>query len=292
MAETRHQATRLDAIEGRFDPWLLGATLALACLGVVMVGSSSIAIAEGLGVGPFHFLVRHLVYLAAGSVLALWLALVWLAPSFGWCAIPLFFQCLRQLRPRLAVPLAAVLTAAVVLAQVRLADAVEPSLVLGPVGVAVTNDIPPDAKGCDAPAGSDCIKQVLLMPTPVLWWGGVVALLFSVVMWIGARDWRYGLAVVGALSTWLPWMLYDDRPIFIFYAIAILPFTIIATTLAIGTLIGPSRLPSARRTVGVVVGGAFVVLTLLNFAWFWPIFTNQMLTHSEWLDRVWFSRWV
>ncbi len=165
-------------------------------------------------------------------------------------------------------------------------------LINRPVGVAVTNDIPPSAKGCDAPANSDCIKQVLLIPTPVLWWGGVLALLFSVVMWVGARDWRYGVAVVGALSTWLPWLQYDDRPIFLFYAIAILPFTVIALTLSIGTLIGPSRLPSARRTTGVIVGGAFVILTLVNFAWFWPIWTNQMLTHSEWLDRVWFSRWV
>lgn len=70
-------------------------------------------------------------------VLAVWLVLVWLAPSFGWCAIPLFFQCLRQLKPRVALPIAAVLTAAVVLAQIRLAAAFDWSLVLGPVGVAV-----------------------------------------------------------------------------------------------------------------------------------------------------------
>ncbi|GHH54006.1 sensor histidine kinase [Lentzea cavernae] len=70
-------------------------------------------------------------------VLAVWLVLVWLAPSFGWCAIPLFFQCLRLLKPRVALPIAAVLTAAVVLAQVRLAAAFDWSLVLGPVGVAV-----------------------------------------------------------------------------------------------------------------------------------------------------------
>jgi hypothetical protein len=35
-----------------------------------------------------------------------------------------------------------------------------------------------------------------------------------------------------------------------------------------------------------------VVLVLLNFAWFWPIWTNGLLTHSEWLDRIWFSRWI
>ncbi len=67
------QATRLDAIPGRYDPWLLGASIALAALGVVMVASSSIAIGEGLQVGPFHFLSRHLVFLAIGIGLALWL---------------------------------------------------------------------------------------------------------------------------------------------------------------------------------------------------------------------------
>ena len=70
-ASTR-QATRVDAIGGRFDPWLLGVSLALACFGVVMVASSSIAIGEGLGVGPFYFLEKHLMFLAGGCVLAAW----------------------------------------------------------------------------------------------------------------------------------------------------------------------------------------------------------------------------
>ncbi|MCI4567706.1 putative lipid II flippase FtsW [Lysobacter sp. CFH 32150] len=73
MSEAPRQATRLDAIEGRFDPWLLGASIALACLGVVMVASSSIAIGEGLNVGPFYFLTRHIVFLAIGLGLAAWM---------------------------------------------------------------------------------------------------------------------------------------------------------------------------------------------------------------------------
>ena len=67
------QATRLDAIEGRFDPWLLGCAIALACFGVIMVASSSIAIGEGLQVGPFYFLVKHLMFLVAGLGLAAWM---------------------------------------------------------------------------------------------------------------------------------------------------------------------------------------------------------------------------
>jgi cell division protein FtsW len=68
--DNSRQATRLDAITGRFDPVLLLITLALMCLGVVMVASSSIAVAEDHGFGPFHYLVRHLVFLALGVGLA------------------------------------------------------------------------------------------------------------------------------------------------------------------------------------------------------------------------------
>jgi cell division protein FtsW len=60
------QATRLEAIGGRYDPWLLAVTLALAALGVVMVASSSIA----MNSNPFYFLTRHLIFLGLGIGLA------------------------------------------------------------------------------------------------------------------------------------------------------------------------------------------------------------------------------
>ena len=73
MTDTAREATRLDAISGHYDRWLLGVACALACLGVVMVGSSSISIAIDYGVGPFHYLVRHVAFLAVGVGLAVWL---------------------------------------------------------------------------------------------------------------------------------------------------------------------------------------------------------------------------
>ncbi|MGI8633307.1 MAG: dolichyl-phosphate-mannose--protein mannosyltransferase, partial [Solirubrobacterales bacterium] len=110
--------------------------------------------------------------------------------------------------------------------------------------------------------------------------------------WVGARDWRYGLAVVGAASAWLPWLRYDDRPIFLFYGVAILPFTILALTLTLGRILGSDPRPSPRRTAGVIVVGSFLALVVLNAAWFWPIWTDELLTRGEWLDRVWFKRWI
>ncbi|MCH1865344.1 dolichyl-phosphate-mannose--protein mannosyltransferase [Nocardioides sp. CFH 31398] len=161
-----------------------------------------------------------------------------------------------------------------------------------PVGVDAQLDIKPGEQGCDAAPDSDCLRQVLILGTPVLWWGGAVALLASAALWVGRRDWRYGLPVLGALSTWLPWLANSDRPIFLFYAVAMLPFTVLALTMVMGALIGPGRGSSPRRTAGVVVAGSFVLLVLVNFAWFWPIWTDGLLTNSEWLDRIWFSRWI
>ena len=60
------QATRRDESKGRYDPVLIVVAIALASLGVVMVASSSIAVADGQHVGPFHYLFRHLVFLALG----------------------------------------------------------------------------------------------------------------------------------------------------------------------------------------------------------------------------------
>lgn len=161
-----------------------------------------------------------------------------------------------------------------------------------PVGVDAQLDIQPGEQGCTAPEGSDCLRQVLLLGTPMIWWAGALALIYGVIRWVGARDWRYGLAVVGAASAWLPWLRYDDRPIFLFYGVAILPFTVLALTLTLGRILGTDRRPSARRTAGVIAVGSFLVLVVLNAAWFWPIWTDELLTHGEWLDRVWFRRWI
>ncbi|ALG15022.1 sensor histidine kinase [Kibdelosporangium phytohabitans] len=70
-------------------------------------------------------------------VIATWLGLVVAAPSFAWCAVPLFFVCLQVLRPRAVVVVVVLFTVSVILAQVRVAPGFELSLVLAPVAVAL-----------------------------------------------------------------------------------------------------------------------------------------------------------
>ena len=66
MDDYARQATRLEAIGGHYDKWLLGAAVALASLGMVMVASSSIALTQS----PFYYLNRHVMFIGIGVVLA------------------------------------------------------------------------------------------------------------------------------------------------------------------------------------------------------------------------------
>ncbi|MCD7440933.1 sensor histidine kinase [Streptomyces lincolnensis] len=109
--------------------WVV-ALFAVFCLLYVLGGL--LAPAPRAGVAPT---ARHLVWL--GSVTAVWVALLVLAPSATWCAMPLLFAGLHALPPRIAVPVAAVLTVLVVVSEIRVADgALNPNMVVAPPAVA------------------------------------------------------------------------------------------------------------------------------------------------------------
>ncbi|MCF3106250.1 sensor histidine kinase [Streptomyces roseoverticillatus] len=76
----------------------------------------------------------QLLWLAA--VVATWVVLVVLAPSFAWCSVPLLYTGLRTLPTRAAVLLVAFLTGLVVVGQLRLSHGFDPTLVLAPPAVA------------------------------------------------------------------------------------------------------------------------------------------------------------
>jgi dolichyl-phosphate-mannose-protein mannosyltransferase len=161
-----------------------------------------------------------------------------------------------------------------------------------PVNVHTDTGIQPGSQGCEAAAGSTCLRQVLMLGNPVVWWFGAIATVWAGLAWVAKRDWRYGLITLGVLSSWLPWLRYDDRPIFSFYAIVSLPFLVLAAVMLLGEVLGPADATASRRMTGAVVSGAVVVLAMLSFAFFWPILSDQLITNAQWLHRIWFKRWI
>lgn len=75
-------------------------------------------------------------------VVACWVVVVLLAPSFAWCAVPLIHTALRLLPTRSAVALVTALATLVVLAELRLADGFDPNhLLLPPVVAALATGV-------------------------------------------------------------------------------------------------------------------------------------------------------
>ncbi len=82
-----------------------------------------------------------------------------------------------------------------------------------------------------------CVGVMAALPNPVLWWGGVIA-----IVWLVARivqsavtrtriRGREALVLAGVLATYVPWLLLPDRTMFTFYAVTVLPFVILAVVL-------------------------------------------------------------
>jgi cell division protein FtsW len=76
--ETRNQAYQAGSmpVPVRLDTWVLLPALLLLSIGIVMVGSASIAVAEGQGASLYHYVLRHLIFISVGVTLALSLKVI------------------------------------------------------------------------------------------------------------------------------------------------------------------------------------------------------------------------
>jgi dolichyl-phosphate-mannose-protein mannosyltransferase len=162
-------------------------------------------------------------------------------------------------------------------------------LVARPIGIDAVNNIAPGTDGCVGP--DNCIRVISGIGTPILWWVAVLALVAALLLWVGGRDWRFGIPVVGVAAGWLPWFQYDSRPLFFFYAIMIIPFSVMAVALVAGRLLGDAR-SGDRRMLGGILVGVFVAVVVANFAYLYPILTDELLPYPRWLTRMWFRSWI
>lgn len=147
-------------------------------------------------------------------------------------------------------------------------------------------------QGCTAAPADKCAQEVLALGTPLLWWAACFAILYVLWRWFFRRDWRAGAIACAIAAGWVPWFFYQERTIFLFYAVVFVPFLCLAVAMMIGAMVGPAGSDERRRTIGAVGAGVLVLLIVWNFIYFWPIYTGQTIPIGEWQDRMWFDTWV
>ena len=146
-----------------------------------------------------------------------------------------------------------------------------------------------------------CVKAVMLIGTPALWWLSLPMLAWAI--WRGAtrRDWRCAAVVVGYCAAILPWFLNLDRQMYYFYALPMAPFLVMGIALALGNILGTARppgtpvpepvAPSERRSLALLLVCMYVGLVVANFIWLWPILTGFPITVSSWHHHLWLPSW-
>jgi dolichyl-phosphate-mannose-protein mannosyltransferase len=161
----------------------------------------------------------------------------------------------------------------------------------------------------DGPCGAaSCASEVLLLGTPALWWAFGPAL--AALAWVGIsrRDWRAGAIGLSVAAGLLPWFYFalDGRTMFYFYALPAEPFLVLAVVYVLGAVMNPApawgeAAPAEgnrtglfdRRTVGAVALGAYVLVVAACFAYFYPIYSAQIIPYSDWSARMWLGgRWI
>ncbi|WP_129842106.1 phospholipid carrier-dependent glycosyltransferase [Streptomyces sp. RFCAC02] len=148
----------------------------------------------------------------------------------------------------------------------------------------------PGADGC--PYASGCSREVLALGTPLLWWTACCALVYLCYRWLCRRDWRAGAVLCGVAAGYLPWFMYQERTIFYFYAVVLVPFLCLAVAMLVGTFLGPPGSTERRRVLGIVATGVLVLMIVWNFVYFYPIYTGQLIPHDGWRARMWLDTWV
>ena len=141
-------------------------------------------------------------------------------------------------------------------------------------------------------ASGRCSEAVTALGNPLIWWAGCLALLHQLWRWVARRDWRSGAVLAGVAAGWLPWLLFPDRTIFAFYSVVVVPFVVAALTLSLSEFVRPDRhalVHERRRVVGVA---AFLLACIALSAFFYPVWSAELIDYDAWSARMWLPTWV
>ncbi|MFW0180354.1 dolichyl-phosphate-mannose--protein mannosyltransferase [Rothia sp. P5766] len=146
--------------------------------------------------------------------------------------------------------------------------------------------------GTDGCTVDSCSQAILNIGNPAIWWSFLVVGVFSLVIFLIRRDWRFGALFAVFAVGYFPWFAYPTRTMFYFYALSFEPYLILMLAGVLGLALGRSGDTVRRRKLGLALVGVFVVFVLLVSTYYWPIWTAQTVPYTEWRERMWFDGWI
>lgn len=144
-------------------------------------------------------------------------------------------------------------------------------------------------KGCTS---DTCSEEVVALGNPLIWWAATLAIFHQIWLWLTKRDGRALVIVLMFLGAWAPWLLFQERTVFSFYSIVMLPYMVLALSTSCGYYLGPVVTAGKLRAKRALGLGGYVLATVLLSAFFYPLWTGQMIPKWYWQLHMWFSSWI
>jgi len=170
--------------------------------------------------------------------------------------------------------------------------------------------------GADCPAfngPNGCASAITALGNPFIWWGALAAMLYLLLHYLRRGNRTEGLILLGVGAGYLPWLLYMQRTIFQFYAIAFLPFSILALVYVLRSLwyrrpnantlaraiyfsepsdtgreITPAEVTTRWRKAIVI----YLVSTAAISVFFLSIWWGVNTPYWFWLIHMWLPTWI
>lgn len=176
---------------------------------------------------------------------------------------------------------------------------------LRPVLIYVARD--DDVAWCGS-GSTDCVKRIMLVGTPLLWWVSIGVLIWALWKAIGRLDYRYAAVLTVYGAGYLPWFFFFDRQMYFFYMAPLAPILVIGITLVLGDILGRASPPAAvaadsadelvpatwwhdRRLWRLLAVSVYVGAVVANFLFLWPILMGDPITQQELTWRIWLPSW-
>ncbi|MGH8904933.1 MAG: phospholipid carrier-dependent glycosyltransferase [Egibacteraceae bacterium] len=140
-----------------------------------------------------------------------------------------------------------------------------------------------DCSQAEADQGIACrvergnVAEILGIGNPAIWWMALPAYL---VLWaaVRRRDWVAGAILLFAALQYFPWY-FSPRPVFLFYATPMVPFTCFALAYA--------SVRAGAHTGLRWIPAAVAVLALIGFLFWYPVLAGLEIPRAAWELRMW-----
>src|SRR5699024_1867982 len=142
--------------------------------------------------------------------------------------------------------------------------------------------------GC---AVAECGAHILSVGNPLIWWLGTVAVLVTLVLAVARRGGRAWAALSGILAGSVPSPTVSDRTIFTCATVASARWLMLCLASVMAVLIGSAEADRERRRAGGLFVGSLRVLIVLVAAFFWAVWTGQVVDIEQGRYRMWLPSW-